>query len=102
MYSLKVDMNRSNSWKLNFSTCSASKGDDTYKNADDVVKFFALIADTFKYDALFPAKDQLPHNHPIWKIPNLPIIGMTKFIDAIKHIANTKMVKINETSLIYH
>jgi hypothetical protein len=76
--------------------------DDTYQTADDVVQFFTLLTDTFKYDALFLSKEQFPNNHPIWTIPDLPIIGMTEFIDAIKHIENTKMVKINETSLIYH
>ncbi len=76
--------------------------DDTYQTEDDVVKLFALFTDTFKYDALFLSKEEFPHNHPIWTIPDLPIIGMTEFRNAIKHIENTKMVRINETSLNYH
>lgn len=76
--------------------------DDTYQTAEDVKQFFTILTDTFKYDALFLSKEEFPNNHPIWTIPDLPIIGMTEFIDAIKHIENTKMVKINETSLIYH
>ena len=76
--------------------------DDTYQTEEDVLQFFAIIADTFKYDALFLAKVLLPDNHPIWKIPGLPIIWEPEFIEAINHIEKTKMVKINKTSLIYH
>lgn len=76
--------------------------DEPYQTAEVVKQFFTLLTDTFKYDALFLSKEQFPNNHPIWIIPDLPIIGMTEFIDAIKHIEDTKMVQINETSLIYH
>ena len=33
--------------------------DDTYQTEDDVVKLFALFADTFKYDALFLSKEEI-------------------------------------------
>lgn len=45
--------------------------DDTYQTADDVVKLFALFADTFKYDALILSTEKFRHTHPIWTIPVL-------------------------------
>jgi hypothetical protein len=76
--------------------------DDKLQTVDDVRELYDLFMESYKYDTLFLSKGEIPMNHPIYKTPGLPIIAETELIDAIRKIESTKMVTINEQSLIYH
>ena len=76
--------------------------DDKNLNIEELRTFLKLLTDTFKYDALFLCKDQIPSDHPILKIQGLPIISENEFMAALENIEATKMVHVNRVSLIFH
>jgi hypothetical protein len=76
--------------------------DDKNLNIEELRTFLKLLTDTFKYDALFLSKDQIPSDHPILKIQGLPIISENEFMAALENIEKTKMVRVNRVSLIFH
>ena len=76
--------------------------DSTAITEKDVLELSELLTRTYKYDALFMSKGEVPSNHSIFQEIECPFFSMTDLKDAIQTIEATEMVNIDECSLLAH
>ena len=76
--------------------------DDKNLNIEELRTFLSLLAETFKYDALFLCKDYVTNDHPILSAIDFPFISKKDLRACFENIEATNMVKLNRASLIFH
>jgi len=76
--------------------------DSTAITEKDVIELSELLTRTYKYDALFLCRGEVPSNHSIFQEIKCPFFSMTDLKDAIQTIEATEMVNIDERSLLAH
>ena len=76
--------------------------DSTAITEKDVLELSELLTRTYKYDALFLCRGEVPSNHSIFQEIECPFFSVTDLKDAIQTIEATEMVNIDERSLLAH